>query len=87
MNRVTGGEFPLEWWVNFLHLFTNHFSSPELLGSQGEFIYPWSVVVVDHNVQTSSCGASLGRGGGGKVCVNVPGHITRMAVIPIRVKT
>ena len=61
----------------------------------GEFIgYPWirrpssSLVVVVRlftfsNVFSSetACGASLGRGT--KVCINGPGHMTKMAAMPI----
>ena len=69
------------------------FSSPEPLGSQGKLIVhpsPFSIDVVVHNVQTSPLKPldqskpnfvfmwNILRKGGTKVCINGPGHMTKM---------
>ena len=78
------------------------FSSPEPSGSQGELIvYPCSGVLrrrpsVVHNVQTYSPPKPPIKAkfymeppweGGTKVCINDPGHITKMAAMSIYGKT
>ena len=74
----------------------NIFSSPEPSGSQGELIvYPWSVVrrrsSTFSNIFSSETAWPIKAkfyveppwGGGTKVYINDPGHMTKMAATPI----
>ena len=76
------------------------FSSPEPSGSQGELIvYPWSVVrrrpYNFSNIFSSETAWPIKAkfyveppwGGGTKVYINDPGHMTKMAAMPINSKT